>query len=146
MQLNCINLYYCYSQTMQQTRKTQVKEKVAHILQAYATPLSLGEIYEYTLVSLPKTAYSTIFRVVSAMEREGTVRRIDWRERGSRYEWSDLPHHHHIVCQVCGLLQDIDDATLNFNEEKITEITGYLVKHHSIELEGICADCLIKHI
>jgi Fe2+ or Zn2+ uptake regulation protein len=90
---------------------------------------------------LPRTAYSTVYRVISRLEAEGKVNRIDWRERGSRYEWAELPHHHHIVCGICGLSVDVDDADLGFSEERIRAATGFLVNHHSIELEGICPDC-----
>jgi Fe2+ or Zn2+ uptake regulation protein len=65
----------------------------------------------------------------------------DWRERGSRYEWAELPHHHHIVCGICGRSIDIDDDDLGFDEDRIRERTGFLINHHSIELEGICPTC-----
>ena len=122
-------------------RNTRVTRLAVDLLQTYARPLSLQEIHADVVRRLPTTAYSTIYRVVSRLEAEGKVTRVDWRERGSRYEWAELPHHHHIVCEICGKSTDIDDAVLGFKEARIRERTGFLVKHHSIELEGICADC-----
>ena len=123
-------------------RTTKAKEAVIHIFQAYPEPLSLSDLYRYVTVSLPKTAYSTVFRIVLKLEQEGRIVRIDWRERGSRYEWADLPHHHHVICQICGTVIDIKDNDLNFDEAKISKATGFLIKYHSIELEGICKACL----
>lgn len=133
-------------QTEKKQRNTQTKAAVTQVLQAYAAPIALNELYEFIKVSLPKTAFSTIFRIVRQLEEEGKVIQVDWRERGSRYEWADLPHHHHIVCDVCSSVTDLDDQILNYNEQQVAEKTGYQVSHHSIELRGICQDCQRKAI
>ena len=122
-------------------RKTRANQLVADLLRVYARPLSVQELHEQVRARLPSTAYSTVYRIVGRLEAEGTVRRVDWRERGSRYEWAELPHHHHIVCGLCGRSVDIDDADLGFSEERVRAATGFLINHHSIELEGICPAC-----
>jgi len=122
-------------------RKTRVAQLVVDLLQTYARPLSLQDLHGRVRERLPRTAFSTIYRVVARLEAEGKVERVDWRERGSRYEWAELPHHHHIVCGICGRSVDIDDSDLGFSEERIRAATGFLVNHHSIELEGICPEC-----
>ncbi len=122
-------------------RKTRVTQLVVDLLQTYARPLSLQDLHGRVQERLPRTAFSTIYRVVARLEADGKVERVDWRERGSRYEWAELPHHHHIVCGICGRSVDIDDTDLGFSEERIRGATGFLVNHHSIELEGICPEC-----
>ena len=92
----------------------------------------------------PHAAYSTVFRIVMKLEQEGRVHAVDWKERGGRYEWADMPHHHHIVCQLCGAVADLEDSDVNFSDAKIAKKTGFSVQHHSIELEGVCAACLGK--
>lgn len=130
--------------TEKKQRNTRTKEAVTQVLQAYAAPIALNELYEFIKVSLPKTAFSTIFRIVRQLEEEGKVIPVDWRERGSRYEWADLPHHHHIVCEKCGTVTDISDDVLSFNDEKVAQKTGYQLTHHTIELRGICTSCQAK--
>ncbi|HZR91990.1 MAG TPA: transcriptional repressor [Gaiellaceae bacterium] len=122
-------------------RKTRTARLVVDLLQTYARPLSLQELHLHVRERLPLTAYSTVYRIVSRLEAEGKVTRVDWRERGSRYEWAELPHHHHVVCGMCGRSVDLEDADLGFSEARIRAATGFLVKHHSIELEGICPNC-----
>ena len=127
-------------------RKTRASQLVVDLLQTYAKPLSLQELHLRVRERLPQTAYSTIYRVITRLEAEKKINRVDWRERGSRYEWAELPHHHHIVCGICGRSVDIEDADLGFSEESIRVATGFLVNHHSIELEGICPDCQVGPI
>jgi Fur family ferric uptake transcriptional regulator len=125
-------------------RNTRTKEAVVQIFQSFAAPIALNELYTFIKVSLPKTAFSTIFRITRQLEEEGKIIQVDWRERGSRYEWADLPHHHHIVCESCDAVTDIDDSTLRFDIDKVAEDTGYVINSHSIELRGLCAKCRNK--
>ena len=122
-------------------RNTAAAGVVAELLRASPTPLSLRELHQLVCARLPRTAFSTTFRVVGRLEDERQVHRVDWRERGSRFEWAGRPHHHHLVCGECGHTVDIDDRDLGFDERRIESRTGFRVDHHSIELEGTCPDC-----
>lgn len=74
------------------------------------------------------------------LEAAGDVLRIDWRERGSYFEWAADPHHH-IICRICGAIRDLNDNELGFDAHIIERITGFSVKRHSIELDGLCPTC-----
>lgn len=122
-------------------RDTRVTRLATEILRTDPMPLSLRELHERVAAQLPETAFSTIYRLSARLERDGKITRVDWRERGSRFEWADREHHHHIVCADCGQTVDLDDDDLGFSESLIQARTGFSVKHHSIEIEGTCADC-----
>ena len=144
MQKYLITSIFLIMNKVKRNRSTKTKEAVEQILQAFSAPISLNDLYQFIKVSLPKTAFSTIFRITNQLESEGKINRIDWRERGSRFEWAAMPHHHHIVCQICHVITDLSDESLNFDDTKIEKVTGYKIKNHSIELEGICPQCLKK--
>lgn len=123
------------------TRNTQAKQIVSSIFETSKIPLLMQEIYERVKVTLPHTAYSTIYRIVQNFQVAGKLVAIDWRERGSRYEWAEQKHHHHLVCKTCGSIENIDDDVLDFKVNAVTEKTGFLVQDHSIELFGECSPC-----
>jgi Fur family ferric uptake transcriptional regulator len=122
-------------------RTTKTRQALVSIFQEHPEPLSLSELLFHIRQTHPKTAHSTVFRLVLKLEEEGKVVRIDWRERGSRYEWADLPHHHHIVCLECGTVTDLGCEFFNFKESDIERKTGFSVRRHSIEFEGVCREC-----
>lgn len=129
---------------MKQTGKSRNTKTRAYVELVFSTtpePISTRELFAHIQKKYPATAYSTVFRIVTRLEQDKKIHAIDWRERGSRYEWAGMPHHHHITCQVCGAVQDLEDADVNYDDEKIRRKTGFITKHHSIELEGICANC-----
>lgn len=127
-----------------QSRQTATKAAVTQILESFGAPVALSELHRFIKKSLPKTAFSTIYRILRNLETEGKVARIDWRERGSRFEWAGFPHHHHLVCDSCGTITDIDDATLGYDPDSVKAQSGYQLDHHSIELRGRCPDCQAK--
>ena len=131
-------------QIMNNIRNTKNRDKIISILKSHSLPLKLEEIHKLVTVSLPQTAFSTVFRIVSKLEESERVIRVDWRERGSHFEWADRPHHHHIVCQVCGKAADITSEVLDIDEKKVKSQTGFKVKEHFFELEGICEGCQNK--
>ncbi len=123
------------------TRNTKPQKTVQAILQNNHTPLSLAQLYVRAQEKLPAISYSTVFRIVLKLAEERKVVKVDWRERGSRYEWAERPHHHHIVCENCQTITDIPDSLLQYNDHAVSTTTGFVVKHHSIELQGICLTC-----
>lgn len=122
-------------------RQTKAKEAVESILAKTKTPLNLKTIHNQVQTELPNVAFSTLYRIVQAFEKDAKVIKVDWKERGSRYEWAKRAHHHHVVCEECDSVTDLDDQTLNYNEQAIVSKTGFLVKHHSIEILGVCPSC-----
>lgn len=125
-------------------RKTRSQTVVQQVLECSPLPLTLQEVFTEAQKNLPRIAFSTVFRIMARLETEGLVHQITMRERGSRYEWAKRPHHHHVACDSCGSIVDIDDSTLAYSNAAVEEKTGYKITHHIIELSGVCAPCQRK--
>lgn len=123
------------------TRTTKTKELVTQLFHQSTVPLSLEQAYRTVKETFPKTAYSTVYRIAQQLQQAGQLTQVDWRERGSFFEWADRAHHHHVVCENCGQVTDLDDQTLGVELTQVTKKTGYIIKKHSIELTGVCAPC-----
>ena len=51
------------------------------------------------------------------------------------------PHHHHMICEQCGCVEEIASDTL---EDVLTLIANrheFSLKSHTVELSGICITC-----
>ena len=134
-------MFYTYPM---QTRNTKTKQYIIAVFQSHLVPLTLDEVHEKVKQKLPKTAYSTVFRVVQSLVRNRKLHAVDWKDRGGRYEWAQRQHHHHLVCNSCGDISDIHDSVLNIKLEDISKKTGFIIKDHSIELMGTCSNCQTK--
>ncbi len=122
-------------------RNTKTKEAVHKTLQSSHIPMTLQQLWDRVNKRFPATAYSTVFRIVKHLEKEGKVTKVDWRQRRSRYEWAMRAHHHHLVCERCDKTVDIDDTQLRYNNDAVAQKTGFVIKTHAIELTGVCNTC-----
>ncbi len=123
------------------TRTTKVKTRVMDIFQQHTVPLTLQEVYTAITEHLPNTVYSTVYRFVLQLKKEKKILSLDYRDRGGRFEWADRQHHHHVTCNACGAVTDIDDDMIHFTTQAVVEKTGFVVDHHTIELYGRCKPC-----
>lgn len=129
---------------MKRRNNTKIRGLVTNILRSAPEPMSLRNLHGFVLRTSPEVAFSTIYRIAKDLEELRSIERVDWRERGSAYEWADKPHHHHITCSVCGAINDIDDASITFDQASIERQSGYQIGTHHFELEGICPSCQNK--
>ena len=96
--------------------------------------------------NIKKINEATIYRIISAFEKLGILRRVDLRRDSICFELSD-DHHHHLVCNSCGLIEDFKE---NKGIEKILEQIVKKssefknIKEHSLELFGVCKNCSVS--
>lgn len=121
-------------------RTSTARTLIVKKMQRAGKPQTLQEIHSLVTKELPSLAFSTVFRIIRALETDGTVEKIDWRDRGSRYEIRH-EHHHHISCERCGRIEDIAETEVNVDFESIAASKGFVLKRHIVELIGICATC-----
>jgi Fur family ferric uptake transcriptional regulator len=101
---------------------------------------SLAELHESTRARLGEADPSTIFRAVTAMEREGLLAKIEVGDGKARYELRD-DHHEHVRCDVCGKVAEVPGCSLEDVEAAVRSSTGYAVTSHQLIFTGVCPDC-----
>jgi Fe2+ or Zn2+ uptake regulation protein len=94
-------------------------------------------------------AQSSVYRNLVVLEQAGIVHRIVTNDEHARFELAeDLTgdHHHHLVCVVCGSVEDVTtsprlEESLHAAVSEIDRATGFTTEHHRIDLVGRCRDC-----
>jgi Fur family transcriptional regulator, ferric uptake regulator len=101
---------------------------------------SLDELHEAAQTALGTADYSTVFRAVSTMEREGAIRRIDLGDGKAHYEVGD-DHHEHVRCDSCGQVAEVPGCVLEDAAAGVHTSTGYKVTSHHLVFTGLCPAC-----
>jgi Fur family ferric uptake transcriptional regulator len=86
---------------------------------------------------------ASIYRILDELEGFGLVQRVETGQAMVRYERhsSSAEHHHHLVCDRCGLVMPFSDPGL---ERAIRSLSGRVplaVSEHEIVLRGACLEC-----
>jgi Fe2+ or Zn2+ uptake regulation protein len=101
---------------------------------------SIDQLHESVRTALGGADYSTVFRAVATMEREGLIRRIDLGDGKAYYE-ADDDHHEHIRCESCGRIAEVPGCVLRDAASSVQRRTGFRVTSHQIVFNGLCPAC-----
>jgi Fe2+ or Zn2+ uptake regulation protein len=101
---------------------------------------SIDELHTAVVAQLGAADYSTVFRAVSGLERDGAVHRIDLGDGKVHYELAE-EHHEHIRCDSCGRVVEVPGCVLEGASVAVTNATGFTVTSHQLLFSGVCPDC-----
>lgn len=89
---------------------------------------------------------STVYRIVEAFSIAGIAKKIELGKDKAFYEYAKRPHHHHIVCNSCGQIEDIENSDIETTLKKATTSSKKFahVTSHSLEFFGTCKTCIKK--
>jgi Fur family ferric uptake transcriptional regulator len=89
---------------------------------------------------------ASLYRTLGLFEQLGLAHRvyIGWKYK---VELSDMftHHHHHLSCLSCGKVVAItEDEKAERLIRALATRQGFSVQSHQLEIQGLCADCLVK--
>lgn len=106
--------------------------------------LTAEEIYDEVKKICPDIGLATVYRTVLLLEEVNVIYKLDLNDGCSRYELvhSDEEHrHHHLVCNKCKRVFEVQDDLLEELEERIEKTYKFKILDHSVKFFGICSDC-----
>ena len=114
------------------------------IIEKEGMHLTVEEIYDEVKKNCPEIGLATVYRTVLLYEEIGVVSKLELNDGCSRYEivHSDEEHmHHHLICNVCKSVYEVEDDLLDELEERIQKTYGFNILDHSVKFYGICSKC-----
>ena len=86
---------------------------------------------------------ASVYRILDELERLGLVQRVEIGQAMVRYErvCEQDEHHHHLVCDECGVVIPFSDPALEQAISSLSERVPLVVSEHEIVLHGCCRDC-----
>jgi Fur family ferric uptake transcriptional regulator len=86
---------------------------------------------------------ASVYRILEELERLRLVQRVETGQAMVRYErvCEHEEHHHHLVCDECGVVMPFSDKALESAIETLSERVPLKVSEHEIVLHGSCRDC-----
>ncbi|HSZ15021.1 MAG TPA: Fur family transcriptional regulator [Solirubrobacteraceae bacterium] len=86
---------------------------------------------------------ASVYRILDELEALALVQRVETGQAMVRYErvCEHDQHHHHLVCDECGLVMPFSDPALERAIETLSERVPLAVSEHEIVLHGACQDC-----
>lgn len=103
--------------------------------------ISAEEIYAQVVAKYPQVNISTVYRTLELLEKLGLVTETDLGGGRVRYHPADKGHHHHLVCEECGRIIDLDEAVLSSLKNWLRREYRFSADLRHLALFGRCAAC-----
>ncbi len=98
------------------------------------------QVYEALHGRLPGLSRTTVYRVLETLVEQGFARKVQHAGAVARFD-PVTERHHHLVCDGCGRLLDLDDSLVPGLSVPDTRKTGFRIRDYSISFTGLCKDC-----
>ncbi len=106
--------------------------------------ISAEEIYAQVAAKYPNVNISTVYRTLELLKKLGMVYEIDLGEGRIRYHAEGSGHHHHLVCQDCGDVIDIDESALSSLKDILLRDYNFRAELRHVAIFGFCEKCRKK--
>lgn len=131
--------------TTVEQRYTANRRLLVDILMEATGPLTIAGI----LASRDGLAQSSAYRNLVVLESAGVVHRIITSDDHAHFELSEDitgEHHHHLICERCGVIHDVvlpTDIERALERSLAEEAArhGFRGAHHRVDLVGTCSEC-----
>lgn len=126
-------------------RYTRGRRQLVKALADAPRPLTAAEL----VAACPALPQSTAYRNLAVLAQAGAVHRVAGTDEYVRYELDEVVtgrHHHHLVCQSCGSVEDFAapsrlERSMDSLMGQIGAERGFRAASHRLDVLGVCATC-----
>lgn len=105
--------------------------------------LTAQEIFDRLRADGRRVGIASVYRTLDLLTSARLVQRLEMGEGVARFEpvQAGGEHHHHVVCDRCGLVTAFEDDRLEAALDRLGGELGYELDGHDVVLRGACPDC-----
>ncbi|MCU7880728.1 MAG: ferric iron uptake transcriptional regulator [Candidatus Thiodiazotropha sp. (ex Lucinoma aequizonata)] len=100
--------------------------------------VGVEDVYKMLLDKGEEVGLATVYRVLTQFETAGLVTRHNFEGGHAVFELDQGGHHDHMVCLVCGKVEEFIDTTIEKRQREIAKEHGFEMVDHSLIIYGHC--------
>jgi Fe2+ or Zn2+ uptake regulation protein len=120
-------------------RVTSQRVLVHRALQELDRHVTADELLDAVSERLPSVSLPTIYATLDLLEELGMVRRV--QRSGTTLFDPRKDSHHHLICAVCGSIEDLDSDLETRQLERAASRHGFAPQRIEAVVHGVCASC-----
>jgi Fur family peroxide stress response transcriptional regulator len=120
-------------------RITPQRLAIARIVVESEEHPSVEQIHRQVQEDFPTTSLATVYNTLERLKEMEEVLELPF-SGGSHYDGRNPRPHPHLVCIVCGAIEDLD-IDLGSAAEEVAATRGYADVRHRLEFYGVCPRC-----
>lgn len=122
------------------SRKSTKRDAILRIIKNTTTHPGADWIYDQVRKEIPNISLGTVYRNLNLLSRAGEIKELEIPGISSRFD-GKASNHHHLICEKCGRIFDMDESVDPTIEARIAQKTGFKVKTQYLKFIGLCSKC-----
>lgn len=122
-------------------RLTPERMMILDAVQSADGHTSAEEICSQVRAKYPHLNMSTLYRTMELLKSLRLVTETDLGEGRVRYHSAEKGHHHHLVCQKCGAVFDLDEPVLMPVKDTLLSKYHFIADLRHLIISGQCLNC-----
>ena len=122
-------------------RLTPQRLMIVSAIENSSDHISAEEIYAQVAAKFPNVNSSTVYRTLELLQRLGLVTETDLGGGRVRYHPAEKGHHHHLICEQCGAVIDLDESVLAPLKDALLRQCNFVADLKHIGIFGRCLKC-----
>ncbi|MEE8218799.1 MAG: transcriptional repressor [Vicinamibacteria bacterium] len=98
------------------------------------------QVFDAVQQRLPSLSRTTVYRVLETLVETGFAQKVHHPDAVARFD-PVTERHHHLVCETCGRLVDLDDSAVPQVPLPDPAGTGFHIRDYSVSFSGLCSNC-----
>jgi Fur family transcriptional regulator, peroxide stress response regulator len=125
------------------SRKSLHRDAILRVIKNTNSHPGADLVYDQVRKEIPNISMGTVYRNLKLLAQAGKIRELNIPGSASRFD-GRTNNHHHLICEKCGRIFDMDEAVDLTMEARIARNTGFKVKRQYLKFIGLCSDCQKK--
>lgn len=121
-------------------RITPQRHAILEYLIQYMTHPTADDIYKALEGKFPNMSVATVYNNLRVFREAGLVKELTYGDSSSRFDFVTNDHYH-MICESCGKIVDFHYPGLDEIEQFASQVTGFQVNSHRLEINGTCPSC-----
>ena len=122
-------------------RLTPQRQVILETLHQADRHITVENIYHRVQARLPRANKSTVYRTLELLKKLNLVAETNLGGNSFCYHHIEQAHHHHLVCQECGAIIDLDESVLSAFKDALLREYGFIADLKHLAIFGHCVNC-----
>jgi len=122
-------------------RVTPQRLVVLEALEAHGGHTTAEEVMRWAATRASGLNLATVYRTLELLVSLGLVAQTDLGGEAATFELVGGAPHHHLVCESCGAVIEMDDALFQSLRADVLRRYGFDARSRHIALFGVCRGC-----
>lgn len=123
-------------------RPTRQRRAILEAMEGAGRPVTAQSLHARMQRGRSGPGLATVYRTLQALAQAGLATTFPGGEGEVAYKLCEPGHHHHLICERCGLVVEIPYCEVEPWATRVARRRGFTVSTHQAEIFGLCASCV----